>query len=123
MPLTVQVSSQVLQTPQRQQRTDAQMPLTVQVSQRELDRRRTCRRGSNRALALWQRLFGCLKCDRDHGDEHCRSNIRRRNESVLLIVQDRETCNAIVLMGTRAEFTRMRNGEYLSGQEQDYPEP
>ena len=28
-----------------------------------------------------------------------------------------------MLMGTRTEFSRMRNGMRLSGQEQDYPEP
>ena len=76
-----------------------------------------------RAQALWQRLFRWSECGRDPGDECRRSDIRSRNESFLLIVQDRQTSNAIVLMGTRAEFTRMRNGECLSDQEQDYPEP
>ena len=79
--------------------------------------------GSKRKQALWQRLFRWLKCGRDQGDERWRSDIRSRIDPVLLIVQDRETSNAIMLMGTRAEFTRMRNGERLSGQEQNYPEP
>lgn len=65
----------------------------------------------------WRCLSPGLGYGRDQGDERRRSETCGRNESFLLINQVRKTSNAIVLMGSCAEFTRMYNEEYLPGQE------
>lgn len=59
----------------------------------------------------------------DEGDERRRSEICSRKESFLLIGRDGMTDDAIVRVGTRAELTRMGNGECLPRQEQRYGEP